>query len=111
MKLLNSLVVVFCLAFCMSCSSDDDSGCSQQDWVGTYTLDASTAMCSDPNVELSNSVIINSGTSSNSIDFDGLEIDIDGCTANEPTFQTTITLEGTVIRVEGFGCTGTYNKN
>jgi hypothetical protein len=110
MKLFNLLLLVFGMAIITSCSSDDD--CIAADWVGTYVLDASTEDCSSESISLSTEVVITAGFESNSINFDGIEAQVNGCnlTVTEPYFGLTANakLDGDKIKVDGFGCTGTY---
>lgn len=112
MKLLNILLFV-CVAGMMSCGSDDD--CVANDWVGTYTLDETTASCSGTGTELSETVTITLGTQANSLDFDGIEVEVTGCSIEivEPYFGFTIDaeLDGDEISVEGLGCTGVYVRD
>jgi len=95
-----------------SCGTDEDNACTKDDWIGTYTLDASSENCADPTtVSLNETVVVAEGTSSGTLNYEGLNVEFDGCTINQSTFQFSATLNGTVMTISGFGCTGTYNKN
>jgi len=111
MKRFNLFLLIFCISLAVGCSSDGDFGCTTDDWIGNYTLDSTTLSCIEPDLGLSNIIVITNGNSNGTINFDGIEADLDGCTIAEQTFQLSGTLDGIELRFSGFGCTGTYIKN
>lgn len=112
MKLFNLLLVVLGMAIITSCGSDDD--CVAADWYGTYILDASSEDCISEGVTLTTEVVIVAGAESNSIDFDGIEVEVTGCDieVQDPFFGLTLNaeLDGAQLKVDGLGCKGTYNR-
>ena len=110
MKFLNLLLVFFAIGMITSCGSDGD--CTTSDWIGTYKLDVDSQDCSSENISLNDIVVIEAGTLTDEIDFDGIEVSVNGCSieATDPFFGSTITaeLDGNQITVSGLGCTGTY---
>ncbi|NNE27874.1 MAG: hypothetical protein HKN09_13595 [Saprospiraceae bacterium] len=110
MKFLNLLLVVFLVGFITSCSSDGD--CTASDWIGTYDLDPASEDCSDPNVSLSDFIVISAGATEGSIDFDGIEVEVNGCslTYTDPFFGISgdADLDGDQITTSVLGCTGTF---
>jgi hypothetical protein len=107
------LVLFLFTAFLLtSCETDENGNCTTSDWIGTYTLDASTENCPDSGtISLSEIIVVSEGSSSGTLNFEGLEAEIDGCSVNESTFIFSATLNGNSMSLTGFGCSGTYNKN
>ncbi len=95
-----------------SCETDEVSNCTSADWIGTYTLDASTENCPDSGtVSLVETMVVTQGSSSGSLSFGGLEAEIDGCSVKESSLIFSATLNGDSMDLTAFGCSGTYNKN
>ncbi len=106
-----SIILLFALALAFVSCSDDEDSCTQSDWVGTWTLDASTENCSDPNVSLNETLTVVASGDSDLI-YEGIMVSPEGCSFTDTSFlPITVTLSGGDLMVNGFGCTGTYTKN
>ena len=92
----------------MSCETDTGS-CVQADWVGVYNLDASTVQCSGTNTTLNEQIVFTAGSNSSTILFDGLEIPLNGCEL-ELGLIGTATLDGSMMSLDGLGCSAIYNR-
>ena len=96
--------------FIFSCG-DDDSACSQSDWVGTYTI-TTDSICE---LDAMNSLIFNQkiviavGSTETTIDWDEDEVTFTECTATDEIVE--LTLNGNTITSKIGECTATYNKN
>ena len=95
--------------FFMACGGDD---CAQADWLGTYALDKSTEMCEDENEELVDEFVVIAGSSENTINIDGEELTIAGCSSTITLYGVLFSfeLDGNKLMVEGFGCSGTFTR-
>lgn len=105
------LLLIFCLFFTfLSCGSDDS--CMTADWIGTYVLDTDTENCPGENVSLVETIEITEGTTANTVNFDGIEADVDGCSLSytDPFFglSGSADLDGDKISASAFGCSGTF---
>ena len=112
MKSFKTLLLLGGIFFFVSCGSDGD--CTVEDWVGTYTLVPGTEDCPDENIELNSSITISAGSEANTINFDGIEAEISGCSLeySEPFFgiSGSADLDGDDITVSVLGCTGTFTR-
>ncbi|MBT8232641.1 MAG: hypothetical protein HKO66_09670 [Saprospiraceae bacterium] len=103
------LILSLSLCICLTSCETDTGSCLQSDWIGVYNLDTSTEQCSGTNTSLNEQIVFTAGSNSNTVLFDGLEITLDGC-ALDLGLIGTATLEGSVLSLNGLGCSGTYNK-
>lgn len=112
MKSFKTLLLLGSIFFFVSCGSDGD--CTVEDWVGTYTLVPGTDDCSNPDLSLNPTVTISAGADANTINFDGIEAEIDGCSVEyTDTFfgiSGSADLDGDDITVSVLGCTGTFTR-
>lgn len=108
--MLKFFLLLISVTVIMSCGSDDD--CIVADWIGVYDLDPNSEDCSDPDLSLNSSITISTGTSTNTIDFDGVEVEVNGCnlTFTDPFFGISgeAQLEGNEITTSVLGCSGKF---
>jgi len=104
-------IKLFLFAFAIiSFASCKDDGCSQSDWIGTYSIDSED--CADPNVTLDQTIVIAAGSTDETINIAGGDVSFTECSASDSTFfPISWTLDGNTLTVVGAGCTGVYTRN
>jgi len=103
----NLFLFVLCFVT-IGCSSEEE--CTPSDWVGVYSLDKTTEVCSSSNVSLNEQITITLGSNTTSVDLEGTILELDGCetaTTNN-LFGISATLDEDKIALSFLGCTGTY---
>ena len=108
----NLLIATFSFLLIVGLSSCGDSGCSQADWVGTYSISSGVGACEldeSTSIEFDDTFVIEAGSNDTSLSLDGDEVTFSDCTAS--AFFLTLSLDGEELTVTAGPCVAVYTKN
>jgi len=92
------------------CTAFYDTLCNTVTWIGSYTLDESSVVCNNPDLNFASTFSILNGPTTGTINFDGDVVSIDKATCSFEEFGGVATLVGDEIRVSIDGCTATFKR-
>jgi len=110
MTIAKTILYCFFVAIIFISCGEDDSACTQADWAGTYDLvgDPECEFASMASVVFNDEIVITTGATETTINWDGSEESFTDCSASDGIVQ--ITLDGDKITSRIGECMKEYNR-
>ncbi len=111
-NLFTTFFTILTIAALVSCGDDDSTGCTQADFVGTYTLAESATCSADPTLSAPDSFFLTAGPTEDTVLENGeadLQLPIVNCTAQDEFVS--YTLDGNIMTTRIGDCEWSYTKN